>query len=92
MGDKFSNHETGLNSPATNFYPIAPNNSTDLDPIPRAIYVGIGGNLSVQGLDGEQVDFYNVPDGAVLSIRIKRLMEDLTDSSTPTADKIVALL
>lgn len=65
---------------------ITPNDSTVLDPPTRALYVGVGGELTVRMLDGEDVTFASVPAGSVLPICVDKVYDANTD-----ADSIVAL-
>jgi len=76
--------------PARNFEAITPSDTTDLtkDGIPpRAIYVGVGGDVSVQDTqDGTAVVFVGVPTGTILPIRPKHVR-----STGTTATDMVAL-
>lgn len=65
-----------------NAFPIAPNDSEDIDTITRAIYVGTGGNLAVQMAGGGgAVTFRTLPAGALLPIRVTRVLATGTTAS-----------
>lgn len=73
---------------------VTPSDTTSLldtgkgDGLPRALYVGTGGDVNVEFPDtnGDTVLFSSVPTGAVLSIRPLRVF-----STNTTASDIVAL-
>lgn len=53
-------------SPARSLVTITPSNSTNIANVVRAIYVGVGGNITVVTTAGEVVLFTGVPQGAVI--------------------------
>lgn len=88
--DNGSSAAASPDAPATDAYAITPHDTNDLTVgrLPRAIFVGVGGNISVDfGTDATAVIFKNVPAGAVLPIRPSRVR-----STGTTATDLVALL
>lgn len=71
---------------AATFAAITPSNSTDLDVLTRAVYVGGAGNLVAVDADGNTCTFTGVPAGSILPIRVRRI-----NSTSTTATSIVAL-
>lgn len=71
-----------LQRQADNAVAITPHASTELDPYPKALYVGGGGNLVVvpKRGDGTEVTFANVPAGTIIPLQVRRV----DDSSTAT--------
>ncbi len=71
----FDNFEPAIDSliaPARSAFPVTPNDVTALPSLPKAIYVGIGGNIVLRGVDSTQdVILYNVANGSILDIRAK---------------------
>ena len=65
---------------------VTPSDSTDLDTLTRAIYVGGAGNVVAVRHDGTTVTFTAVPAGTVLPIAVRRI-----NSTSTTATAIVAL-
>lgn len=58
-------------APARNCFPVVPSDAGELVRLPKAIYVGTGGNLVVRPVDGNaDVTFVNLPNGAILDVRI----------------------
>lgn len=68
---------------------IAINAGTDglaILPLPRALFVGTGGNVNVRMADGTDIIFYNVSDGSLLPIR-----PYMVQSTSTTASNMVGL-
>lgn len=69
--DNFSAALDSLIAPARNCFPITPHDITALPLLPKALYVGNGGNLVVRAIDGtSDVTFANVASGSILDIRV----------------------
>ncbi|MEE4540294.1 MAG: hypothetical protein V2J51_17600 [Erythrobacter sp.] len=67
--DKFD-HTESVSSPARECAAIVPNDAQDLAAIPKALYVGTGGDLNVRLVDNDaDVVFRAVPGGSILAIR-----------------------
>lgn len=61
----------------TKIFPITPDSDTDLEVVPRAIYIGGDGTLSISVLgddDNTPVNFVGLKAGTVLQIRPKRVL------------------
>jgi hypothetical protein len=70
-----------------NPYPITPNDTNPLPVIPKAIYIGTAGDLTVRGIGASQdVTFRNCPAGLVLAVRVSHVRATGT-----TAGDLVAL-
>lgn len=73
--------------PASTVFPVAPSNTVDLLFLTTALYVGTAGNVAVRDRrTGATVVFRNVPAGAILPIRVARVLATGT-----TATDIVGL-
>jgi len=84
--DTFKTPETEW-SPATSSVAVTPNDSEELAYLTRALYIGVGGNLSVKLRDDSTaVVFVGVAEGTVLPLQVKQVMATGT-----TATNIVAL-
>jgi hypothetical protein len=91
MADTFQNYPASLEAPARNAFVVS--EDTALDPTPRALYVGTGGTIVVNMLDGAQVVFVNVPDGSILPVRAESVASATDDTLTSTtAADIVGLV
>jgi hypothetical protein len=72
---------TGLVSPARSAFSISPSDSEDLEKVPRAIFVGGSGNISVIMVDGTEVVFNNAQAGSFLPIRVSRIKSTNTTAT-----------
>lgn len=81
-----SNRSNNVVDPGSNAAAVTPNDSTDLSYTTRAIYVGGAGNLAVVMAGGQTVTFTGVTAGAILPIRVSRVM-----STNTTATNIMAI-
>lgn len=76
------------NAPATRAAAIVPHDSDPLDEVPRAIFVGTGGHITLRGADDEvDVVFKNVADGSLLPFR-----PEFVRATGTTAQDLVAIL
>lgn len=68
----------GLLSSAGHAAELVPDDALDLETIPKALYLGTGGDLVVIGedapADAAGVTFRNLPDGALLALRARRVL------------------
>lgn len=79
--DKFRQFTTGKGSPAESANAIVPDDSNDLTVIPRAIYVGVTGDIHCTLLnDSSAVIFTAVPIG-IWPFRVKRVYATGTSAS-----------
>ena len=62
---------------ARDAFVVTPDDDTDLAQVPRALYVGTGGDVAVTFPSGS-VTFTNVPNGTILMIRPLRVLEATT--------------
>jgi hypothetical protein len=84
--DKFAYNGAGLESPATRWFAITPNDGADLAIKPRALYVGGAGNVAISNAEGDSAVLVAVPAGTQLSVRPDRVLNTGT-----TATGIVGL-
>lgn len=75
-------------APARSCYAITPHNTNNIGTyLPKAIYVGTGGNITMQlEKDSAAVLFSNIPDGSILPVRPR-----IVKATGTTASGIVAL-
>lgn len=67
--DKFSDYPTTLTAPARDAATVIPNDTLDLPEIPRAIYVGQSGDISLRLPGGQTAVFQNTQAGSFLPVR-----------------------
>lgn len=70
MADQFSNSADQVSAPATRAVGVTPHDSNALADIPKALFIGTGGNLTMRGVNGTADQLWkNVPSGSVLPFR-----------------------
>lgn len=87
MADQFSGHGDSVSAPSTRAVAIVPSDVSALADIPKALFVGTGGNLTVRGSGGgADVVFKNLADASILPLRAQ-----FVRATGTTATDIVAL-
>lgn len=88
MTDPFQNRADSVSAPATRARAIVPSDTVALPEIPKALYVGTGGTLTMQGA-ADTVDsvWVDVPSGGIVPFRPSHVRATGT-----TASDILALL
>lgn len=87
MADAFAGAADAVFAPATRGVTVAPHDVNALVDVPKALFVGVGGDLVVRGVnDTADVTFKNVGAGSVLPIRAR-----FVRATGTTAASIVAL-
>lgn len=85
MADIYEGKGTDLHSPIRFGATVTPSDSTDLPNDTRALWVGTGGSVAIITAGGSTITLANVTDGAMLPIRVSRVL------AATTASGIVAL-
>ncbi len=74
MVDHFDSQSDTISQPARLAYAITPHASAEVDPLPKAIYVGTGGDVTLRAADsGADIVFRNVASGQILDVRPKHI-------------------
>lgn len=68
-------------SPAFDAFEITTSDTAEFDYVVRALYVGVGGDVIVTTVNGNDVTFVGVPAGSILPIRCVRVKIASTASS-----------
>jgi hypothetical protein len=88
MSDAFASFADHAAAPAMRALAVVPHDTIGLAAVPKALFVGTGGNLVLRGAGGgADVLFKNVASGAVLPIRASHVRATGT-----TAADLVALI
>lgn len=83
--DRFSNAADSVLSSARAPYPVIPDDTTALPCVPKGIYVGTGGDVTLRGIDGDSdVTYRNLPDASYIAVRASHVRY----SGTTAADLI----
>ncbi len=82
MSDSFASVSDSLTAPAREAFSISPNDSSDLSTSTKAIYVGLGGNITLRTVgSAEDVTFVNVASGTTLDIRCRAIRSTGTSAA-----------
>ena len=69
MTDPFASFSDEPSAPSRAPYAITPNDSLALPLVPRGIYVGTGGDVTLRGTDGQtDVTYRNLPDASYIAV------------------------
>ncbi|HZV17992.1 MAG TPA: hypothetical protein VFF84_04795 [Sphingobium sp.] len=72
MADRFDSQIDSLTQPARQAFAITPHATNEIDPLPKAIYVGTGGDITLRAADGQaDVVFKNVAAGQIIDVRVR---------------------
>jgi len=69
--DKFQGEKKSYEMPSNNLFNIVPDDVIELTYIPRSIYIGLSGDLTVVDEFDNEVTFTNLFQGTWLPIRVK---------------------
>jgi len=83
--DQHESFREGLESPANDWFEITPSDGTELAQIPRALYIGTGGDLVLADASGNDATF------KVLTGQILPLRPTFVRSTGTTAEDIVGI-
>ena len=71
MTDSFSNSADSVSAPATRAVAVTPHDSNPLTDVPKALYVGTGGTITMRGVGSADTAWKNVASGTVLPFRAR---------------------
>ncbi len=72
MADAYQTHADSPNSPSRSVLAVVPHDANPLPSIPKALYVGTGGNVTLRCVDDAvDVTFRNVPAGGLIRARAR---------------------
>jgi hypothetical protein len=70
MADKFANQSDSTNSPARDAFALVPSDAAVISPIPKGVYVGSGGDVTLRAVDAQaDVTYRNLTDGSYIAVR-----------------------
>jgi len=89
MADRFGSFGDTVSSPATRATAIVPSDANDLIDIPKGIFVGAGGDITMVGLNAPAsatgITWKNVPAGSLIPFRARRIMATGTTAANMLA-------
>ncbi|ODP39258.1 spike base protein, RCAP_Rcc01079 family [Sphingomonas turrisvirgatae] len=83
MADNFTgSFEERVTYPSRRVAAVTPHDSNALADVPKALYVGTGGNIALRAIDDSaDVTFNNVPNGTILAVRASHVRATGTTAS-----------
>lgn len=70
MADKFVHQIDWASGPSRDASSLTPSDSTPISPIPKGLYVGTGGNVTLRAVDSvADVTYKNLNNGAYIAVR-----------------------
>lgn len=70
MTDQWKDHSDSAGSPSRAPFPIVPHDSDELPIVPKGIYVGAGGDVTLRGVGASaDVTYRNLPDASYIAVR-----------------------
>ena len=68
--DRFEDFRDSAAHPSRSPYSIIPHDTAALPMVPKGIYVGSGGDVTLRGVEGaEDVVYRNLPDASYIAVR-----------------------
>lgn len=72
MTDQFQSSADSVSAPARRAVAVVPHDGNALNDIPKALYVGSAGNITMRGIDGNADQLWkNVAAGTILPFRAR---------------------
>ena len=70
MADPYGTYSDNVSAPARNAYALVPHDSNQLTVIPKGIYVGTGGDITLRAIDAAvDVTYRNLPNASYIAVR-----------------------
>jgi hypothetical protein len=70
MSDPFQSHADAASAPSRAPFAIVPHDTQALEPVPKGIYVGTGGDIVLRGIGAAaDVTYRNLPDASYVAVR-----------------------
>ena len=87
MADNFSQYQDTEQSPARAPYAVVPHDSSALPVVPKGLYVGIGGDVTLRGVGASaDVTYRNLPDASYIAVRASHVRATGTTASALIAE------
>lgn len=87
MDDRFLSAADFVTAPSANPYPVVPSDTEPLTKLPKGIYVGTGGDVTLRGAGSDvDVTYRNLSDGSYIAVRASHIRETGTTASNMIAE------
>lgn len=87
MTDLYRTFTDTVSAPARRPFTITPHDTDELPLVPKGIYVGSGGDVTLRGVDGvADVTYRNLPDASYIAVRAQYVRATGTTASNLIAE------
>lgn len=87
MTDLLHDQQDTVLTPSRRPCPVLPHDSDALPLVPKGLYVGIGGDVTLRGVDAEiDVTYRNLPDASYIAVRASHVRATGTTASDLIAE------
>ncbi len=87
LSDRFRSIGDSVAAPSRKPYRIVPSDSAALRIVPKGIYVGTGGDVTLRGVGAaEDVTYRNLPDASYIAVRASHVRATGTTASDMIAE------
>ncbi|MDX3908433.1 MAG: hypothetical protein QHC67_01245 [Sphingobium sp.] len=87
MADRFATFADSVEDPSRRPFAIVPHDVNALADVPKGIYVGTGGDVTLRGVDGAaDVTYKNLPDASYIAVRASHVRATGTTATNMIAE------
>jgi len=87
MTDLLHDQQDTVLTPSRRPYSVTPHDGDPLPLVPKGLYVGTGGDVTLRGLDAESdVTYRNLPDASYIAVRVSHVRATGTTASDLIAE------
>ena len=87
MADEFGYQADAEYAPSRAPYPLTPHDTQELPHIPKGIFVGTGGDVTLRGVEGDaDVTYRNLPNASYIAVRARFVRATGTTASNLVAE------
>ncbi len=85
--DPFQSYSDDTSGPSHAPYAFSPSDSVELPIVPKGLFVGTGGDVTLRGIDGtSDVTYRNLPDASYIAVRAQFVRATGTTASNFIAE------
>ena len=80
--DRFEKFGDSVSDPARQAAPLAPSDEQKLERIPKALFIGTGGDIRLRCIDDDAPGlFRHLPSGSILPVRAEQILANGTSAA-----------
>ena len=87
MSDGFHRNTDTVFAPARSAFAVVPDDEDELPRVPKGIFVGTGGDVTLRAVDsGADVVYRNLPDASYIAVRVSHVRATGTTATDMVAE------